>query len=575
MLHYQLSYENPLSGFLQVQTTIDHIGTAYLYLQLPAWRPGRYELQNFAQKLQGFEVLSPDGSPLPFIKETKDRWKVDTQGQETVTVRYNFYARQMDAGGSWLAEDFLYVNPINCLLTAQGQEMEPCTLQLLVPESWQIAGGLPVSEKATLLARNFDHLVDSPFIASATLQHAVFEEQGIPFHVWFQGDGKPDWEQIIPDFRAFTQEQLALFGSFPVKDYHFINILLPYAHYHGVEHTNSTVITLGPAEQLMTPALYKELLGVSCHELFHTWNIKQIRPQELLPYDFTQENYFRTGYVAEGVTTYYGDYLLARSGVFTAEQYFLELSTTVNRHAVDHGETHLSVADSSFDTWLDGYKPGIPDRKVSIYHKGCLAALILDVEIRKATQNQQSLDQVMREMEQTFGQRSRGYTEQDYQILAEKVAGVSLETYFQEIIFGTVCFEKWLVPALQYVGCQLEKLASGTVNEHIFGFRLSPILTSATPMISYLAPTSPAALSLSVGDELVAINGRKIENNNLAGLLKGQETVEIALFRQKKLQTVTISADGKLHLPNYNVRKNPAATPEQKANFNLWLKQEF
>ncbi|WP_066839722.1 M61 family metallopeptidase [Rufibacter ruber] len=574
MPHYQLSFQNPLSGFLQVTTRIENSTADELYLQLPAWRPGRYELQNFAQKLQGFAVVAKDGSPLPFQKITKDRWRVETKGEATLEVRYNFYARQMDAGGSWLAEDFLYVNPVNCLLTARGFEQEPCTLSLSIPHDWQIACGLPQTQPRTLLAQNFDHLADSPFMASATLQHQKYEEQGILFHVWFLGECQPDWAQILPQFQAFTQEQLALFETFPVPDYHFLNILLPYPHYHGVEHLNSTVITLGPGEQLMSPTLYKELLGVSCHELFHTWNIKQIRPQEMLPYDFTRENYFRTGYVAEGVTTYYGDYLLARSGVFAAEQYFQELATTIKRHTADQGEQHLSVADSSFDTWLDGYKPGIPDRKVSIYHKGCLAALVLDVEIRRATQNARSLDEVMRQMWQQFGQKGIGYAEEDYQRLAEGVAGVSLEPYFREMVFGTVPFEKWLAPALDYLGCTLDKLPSAQAHESLFGFRLNPAL-AATPTVGYIAPASPAAAVLSVEDELIALNGRKLENANLANLLQGQEAVELTLFRQKKLRTVSLTPDGQLHLPQYRVSKNPAATPAQQANFTTWLKQPF
>ncbi|MFC6996144.1 M61 family metallopeptidase [Rufibacter roseus] len=574
MPQYYISCQNPLSGYLQIKTVIENISAPELYLQLPAWRPGRYELQNFAQKLQGFRVTGSDGSPLTFRKVTKDRWQVQTQDHQKIEVHYNFHARQMDAGGSWVASDFLYVNPVNCLLTAEGQEQEPCTLSLEIPDDWQIACGLPVTDKATLRALNYDHLVDSPFIASATLQHQVFEEQGIPFHIWFQGECQPDWEQVISHFRAYTQEQLALFQTFPVPDYHYLNIILPYPHYHGVEHLNSTVITLGPGEQLMSQNLYKELLGVSCHELFHTWNIKQIRPEEMLPYDFSQENYFRTGYVAEGVTTYYGDYLLARSGVFTAEQYFQELTTTIKRHAVDQGEQNLSVADSSFDTWLDGYKASIPDRRVSIYHKGCIAALVLDLEIRRATQNKKSLDDVMCRMWQEFGQTGIGYSDQDYKIIAEQTAGVSLEKYFQEMIFGTAPFEEWLAPALEYVGCALEKLPATAAHESLFGFRLSAAST-ASPTVGYISPNSPAAAVLSVEDELIALNGRKLENNNLPGLLSDKKEVEITLFRQRKLHTVKLVTNGPLHLPQYRVSKTTSATEEQKQNFKLWLKQDF
>ena len=199
----------------------------------------------------------------------------------------------------------------------------------------------------------------------------------------------------------------------------FLYQLLPYKHYHGVEHQNSTVITLGPAELLMTEALYKEFLGVSCHELFHAWNIKSIRPAEMQPYDYSRENYFRTCYVAEGVTTYYGEYLLARAGVRTAAQYFEELNAVLRKHFDDRGRDNLSLADASMDLWLDGYKPGVPDRKVSVYHKGALVALLLDLTLRRLSQHQRSLDDVMRRLYQEFGQTGIGYTEADYQRIVD------------------------------------------------------------------------------------------------------------------------------------------------------------
>jgi predicted metalloprotease with PDZ domain len=120
-------------------------------------------------------------------------------------------------------------------------------------------------------------------------------------------------------------------------------------------------------------------LGVSSHELFHAWNIIRIRPKEMLPYDFTKENYFRTCFVAEGCTTYYGDLFLKRAGVFSDETYIKELQVYMKRHFENCAHATQSLADSSFDLWLDGYEKGIPNRKVSVYHKGALVALVLDL----------------------------------------------------------------------------------------------------------------------------------------------------------------------------------------------------
>ena len=143
--------------------------------------------------------------------------------------------------------------------------------------------------------------------------------------------------------------------------------------------TANTVISLGPGEELMSQKMYASLLGVSSHELYHTWNVKQIRPKELLPYDYTKENYSRMGYLYEGVTTYMGDLYLKRSDVFSDEAFFKTQEENLQKHFHNGGRHNLSVADSSFDTWLDGYVMGVPNRKVSIYTEGALCAFMLDV----------------------------------------------------------------------------------------------------------------------------------------------------------------------------------------------------
>jgi len=577
MIHYHVAFENPLTFYLQLQMTFEVPAAAAeaLELQLPAWRPGRYELQNFAQKIQRVVVEdAASGEKLSFRKLTKDRWQIAGAAGRTVRVSYNFYAHQMDAGGSWLDETQLYLNPIQACMYLEGRQQEVCELTLALPENWQIACGLPQSAPNTLRARGFEELVDCPLIASPTLVQHAYEAQGLPFYIWVQGECAPDWSRLLRDFKAFTEEQLALFGSFPVTDYHFLNQILPYKHYHGVEHSNSTVIVLGPAELLMTEALYKELLGVSCHELFHTWNIKQIRPAEMMPYDYTRENYFRTCYIAEGITTYYGEYLLARAGVRTAEQYFQELNIVLRKHYDDYGRFHLSLADASVDLWLDGYKPGVPDRKVSVYHKGALVALLLDLTLRRLSHHERSLDDVMRRLWLEFGQPGLGYTEEDYIRLVNEVAGRDMQTYFDKFVYGTAPLEEPLNKALELVGCGLLTQESFSASESLFGFRV--IARNERTEVTDILPGTPAAATLTVDDEIIAVNGRKVAMNLQTLLDDGAPSYQLSVFRQNRLLTVTLTANAEQrYWQKITVEKRPDATPEQRASFRQWLKQDF
>ena len=578
-MQYHVSFQNPLTFYLQVQCELDVPTPAAgpLRLQLPAWRPGRYELQNFAQKIQRVEISdAATGLPLPCRKTTKDCWEVADAAGRRVRATYNFYAHQMDAGGSWLDETQLYLNPVQALLYAVGYENEPCELTLALPAGWQIACGLPASttKTNTLTASNFDQLADAPLIASPTLVHQQYEAGGVAMHVWVQGEAALNWPRLLADFKAFSEAQIQLFGSLPTADYHFLNQFLPYKHYHGVEHHNSTVIVLGPAELLMSEGLYKELLGVSCHELFHAWNIKSIRPAELQPYDYSRENYFRTCFIAEGITTYYGEYLLVRSRVRTPAQYFEELNTVLRKHYDDAGADNLSLADASVDLWLDGYKPGVPDRKVSVYHKGALVALLLDLTLRQLFGHARSLDDVLRKLYEEFGKTGLGYTETDYQRIVEAVAGRKMDAYFSKFIYGLEPLAGPLAKALHTVGCALTVQENASASEGIFGFRT--VLKNERTEVTSIWPDSPAAAALTVDDEIVAVAGRRVDMNLQTLLNTGAAQYQVSVFRQNRLLTVTLVAEaGRSFGPRYAVAQLPEADAAQREGFAKWLGHSF
>ena len=480
-MHYRLFTDPLLPHFIAVEAKLTSITTPEVELQLPAWRPGRYELQQFAKNIQRFLIVDGAGNPLPFHKITKDRWRVQTDGVTELTVHYNYYSllttpHQLNAGSSFISETLLYVNPVNLCLYAEGRITEPCTLELSIPASWMVACGMERTEFNQFRAIDFYELVDCPLIAAPVLQHIQYAVGDVQFHVWIQGgrrtdgDSTFDAQRIEQDFRRFSEKQIDLYGEFPGRDYHFLTLILPIPYYHGVEHRNSTVLVLGPTDE--GEGLYLDLLGVASHELFHAWNIIRIRPTELLPYDFTKENYFPTCFVAEGVTTYYGDLMLRQSGVFDDEAYLKELQVVCKRHFENNDRAFQSLTESSWDLWLDGYDKGVPDRKVSVYHKGALAALILDLHIRQRTNHERSLDDVMRLMWQRFGKPFVGYTLADYRVISEAVAGESLDWYYGLCIFGNESLLLKLNEFLAWVGLQVVYEQPSVSADLPGGFRL-------------------------------------------------------------------------------------------------------
>jgi len=568
VIRYKFSYTHPHRHFVDIEMRICEHSSSELILQLPAWRPGRYELGNFAKNIQYFKISDADGNPLKFEKITKDAWKVSTPNISEIVVAYNYYANELNAGSTYLDEQQLYVNPVNCCLYVPNRMEEVCVVDLDVPGNYKIACSLEQNGHQ-LKANNFDELAESPWIASNSLQHKSYEVEGIEFHVWFQGECQPDWDRILKDFKAFTIEQIKDFTAFPVPEYHFINQILPYKTYHGVEHTASTVISLGPGEELMGEKLYGSLLGVSSHELYHTWNVKQIRPKTLLPYDYSKENYSRMGYLYEGVTTYMGDVYLKRSTIFSNEAFFSTQEENLLKHFHNGGRHNMSVADSGFDTWLDGYEMGIPNRKVSIYTEGALCALMLDICILDKSNGQNSLRDLMTRLYKEYACKGKGLTEEDY--IHELIAfgGTKALHIVENHMYGTKDFRASLDEALSIVGLQIEERE----NKDFFASRLGlKALRQQSEFHVKQVQSDVIAdkLKIAGGDVIIAMDEQQITKELLESLMT-KDRVSLKLKRRFETIDIEVPLKTTTYYPKYKIVPIEKTSNQQKMLFGKWL----
>jgi predicted metalloprotease with PDZ domain len=428
MIHYTIACPNPASQFLRIDLSFSCQAGENIRLQLPAWRAGRYQIANYAQNLRGFSASNSKGDPVPFTKTTKDCWELIVPDNALIHISYEYWAGKMDAGSAWVDDQQVYVNLVNCCFELLGRSTEPIAVQLDLEDYPHCAVTLTQAEASTWMAENYQSLADATVLAAKNLHHETYSVGTTQFQVWFHGDIHFDSIIFVHQLQAFTSRMMEDFGNFPEPNYQFIFQLLPYPHYHGVEHRRGTVITFGPATSLMTAEALEELLGISCHELYHAWNVCRIRPKEFLPYDFSRETYTHAGLVLEGVTTYFGDLYLLKSGVYDLPTYLRHLEKIVQREADHFGWKNASIEESSIDLWLDGYGAGIPDRKVNIYSRGALLSLCLDVIL---LHEGSSLAEVMKGMWVNFGLPFKGYEVQDFEsLVSSRVSNPEKITHF-------------------------------------------------------------------------------------------------------------------------------------------------
>jgi hypothetical protein len=410
----------------------------------------------------------------------------------------------MDAGSAWVDDEQVYVNLVNCCFEILGRNEEGFEVQLDLPNYPKQILTLKQTGISTWMAENYQVLADATVLAAKKVEQETYAIGNTRFHAWFHGEIHFDRSRFIDQFRAFSSRMIADFGSFPEEEYQFIFQLLPYPHYHGVEHRRGTVITFGPASSLAEEEALEELQGISCHELYHAWNVCRIRPKEFLPYDFSKETYTQAGLVLEGVTTYFGDLYLLKSGAYDLPTYLRHLEKIVQREAAHFGWKNASIEESSIDLWLDGYVTGIPDRKVNIYSRGALLSLCLDVIL---LQEGSSLVQVMKGMWESFGLPFKGYEVQDFekQIAARASNPEKITRFFDAYVRGKEDLYPVLEDCFSALGIEIQKTLSENTLLHQVGIQLN-----GQQVVQQIHPESTAYQHLMVHDQLLNLHSENV-----------------------------------------------------------------
>ena len=438
-------------NWLQIECEFQPKNLGSIKIGLPIWRPGRYQVQNFAKNLP--EIKSYQGDKQVSIDKIESSvWELNCTEIAPIKLKYTYFAIQRDAGGSVANEEMLYINFVNCLICPQGFENQACELSIKFPRDWQSATSLRF-KKDIFVARTYRELVDSPFLAAAQIFSYSWKEAGAQFFIQGIGPSTVFTGQLIDAYKKIVAFQCAWMVELPIKKYHFLHWICPEPFYHGVEHTQSTMMVMGPEDR----ACYDDLIGLASHEFFHVWNIATIRPKPLLPYRYGEITYFETAWIVEGVTTYLGDWFLKASGVINDEEYLnlllgnLKLHFDRDRHAVQ------SLTESSMDLWLDGYGSSTPGKRVSIYFKGAIVALGLDLLIQQKFGGAKSIREVMQQMNAHFGNLKKGYETIDFFRIAEEVYEAPLTEFWNVWVLGSEDLLDPLASILRNLGIDLSE----------------------------------------------------------------------------------------------------------------------
>ncbi len=414
-IHYAIEAADLHAHLFRVTLTIAE-PAAQQTVSLPVWIPGSYLVREFSKNLQGLKAQQGRRKPA-LVQHDKCTWHITCRAGEPLVLRYEVYAFDNSVRTAWLDSQRGFFNGTSLCLRVHGQEAQTHHVQLLPVKGqaqWQAATGLtPVKVDkrgfGLYTAADYDELVDCP-VELGAFWSGSFNACGIP-HRFVVAGALPsfDGDRLLADTQKICETEIRFWHGqgksagqkAPYKNYLF---MLNAVHdgYGGLEHRNSTALICKRADLPRqngprSSEGYTTLLGLISHEYFHTWNVKQLRPDAFARYDYTQENYTQLLWFFEGFTSYYDDLLLRRAGLIDDAAYIQLLNKTITQVQQTPGRHVQTVAQASADAWVKYYRQdeNTLNATVSYYTKGALVALCLDLSLRQEGQGH-TLDEVMR-----------------------------------------------------------------------------------------------------------------------------------------------------------------------------------
>jgi predicted metalloprotease with PDZ domain len=392
---------------IDVAMSFNTAGTSPVLLSLPAWTPGAYEISNFSRWVVEFAVTGDGDKPLTWDKLDYDTWRIRPAGAKALRVSFRYVADTLDNAMAWAKPDFLLFNGTNLFFYAEGQPLEmPATVAIHTEADWRVATGMSSATRPrTFTATNYHDLVDMPFfVGHFDLDSARVAEKWIRLATYPAGAINAQvrstaWDQL----KRVIPPEATVFGEIPWETYTVMEIVdSSYAGASGLEHQSSHVDVLAPSYvgSEFQPSLY-------AHEIFHSWNVKRLRPAEMWPYQYSHPQPTPWLWVSEGITDYYADLAEVRGGVVDERGFYSLASEKINEVM---NARPVSLEDASVDTWVHP----IDGTEYLYYPKGSLAGFALDIMIRDASDNKHSLDDVMRGLYQSDYKHGRGFTATDW-----------------------------------------------------------------------------------------------------------------------------------------------------------------
>jgi predicted metalloprotease with PDZ domain len=510
-LRYEITFDSvtAASRTIKVGMSFDVAGPGPVLLSFPAWTPGAYELSWFARWVSHFTPTAggaAGGKALAWDKLDYDTYRVNPAGAKSVTVRFDYLADTLDNAMAWARPNFVLFNGTNLLPYPEGRGTDfPATVTVKTEPTWLVATGMQAvpQQAGTYREGNYHDLVDKPFFVGR-IEYDSMQVAGVwtrlatyPAGAFAGETRRRTWDEIAKMIPA----EAAVFQETPWPHYTVMMIFdSAYGGGSALEHTNSHVGIYNPGF-IGNPIL----ASITAHEIFHAWNVKRLRPADMVPYRYDQAEPTVWLWVSEGITDYYADLTILRAGIIGVDQF---LGVTSGKIATVGENPPTALEDASLSTWIhptDG-------SQYIYYQKGSLAGFLLDIMIRDASDNQHSLDEVMRNLYRSVYKAGRGFTGAEWwQAVSKASGGRSFADFAAKYVDGREPY-----PWAQVLPLAGIRMVTDTIREPRIGLAAARDSTGGILVTGVVPGGTAAEAGVRAGDVLLALGDIAITDSNFA-----------------------------------------------------------
>jgi predicted metalloprotease with PDZ domain len=572
-IRYTLSFPAPQTHYVEVTATVPTGRRADVDLMMAVWTPGSYLVREYARNVEAVTAAGPDGRALDVDKSKKNHWRIATGGAPSITLKYRLYCREMSVRTNWVESDFAMINGAPTFITLADLAPRPHEVIINPAPAWkrsvtalpEMGGG-----EHRYRAPDYDTLVDSPIVVGNPAVYD-FVVDGKKHSLVNVGEGGVfDGARAAKDLETIVKEDRRLWGFLPYDRYVFFNMITESGG--GLEHKNSTLLMTN-RWTTRTRRAYLSWLELASHEYFHAWNVKRLRPAELGPFNYEDENITRSLWIAEGFTDYYAELQVHRAGLSTRDEYLEGLSNAIEALQTTPGRLVQSAEMASFDAWIKYYRPdeNSPNTSISYYTKGTVIAFLLDAKIRKETAK--SLDDVMRAEYERFS-GAKGYTPEEFRLEAEKVTGISLKQFWDAAVESTA--ELNYSEALDTFGQRFKPVPPPVADRPAKTWLgITTRNDNGRLVVTQVQRGSPADVAgINVDDEILAIDDFRVRADRFENRLeqyKPGDKVSVLVARREQLLKVDVPLMSE-PVRSWRLEVNPNATEIQRRELEAWLR---